>query len=54
MNFIDFIDRMMAACVFGLVRAGMFLAILWARLVFVLLCLAFIGVVGLIGMWAIK
>ena len=50
----DFIDRMIVACAHGLGRGGMFLVTLWVRLVFVVICLAVIGVVGLVGMWAVR
>lgn len=43
----EFIDRMIVACAHGLGRAGMFLVTLWVRFVFVVICLAVLGVLGL-------
>lgn len=51
---VEFIDRMIVACAHGLMHAGMFLATLWVRLVFVVICLAGIGVLGLVGVWVFK
>lgn len=48
----ELIDRMIVACAHGLGRIGMFLVTLWVRLVFVVICLAVLGVVGLLGVWA--
>jgi len=43
---VEFIDRMIVACAHGLGRAGMFLVTLWVRFVFVVICLAVLGVLG--------
>jgi len=51
---VEFIDRMIVACAHGFGRAGMFLVTLWVRLVFVVICLAVLGVLGLIGMWVFR
>lgn len=48
----EFIDRMIVACAHGIGRAGMFLVTLWVRLVFVLICLAGMGLLGLVAVWA--
>ncbi len=50
----EFIDRIIIACAHGLGRAGMFLVTLWVRLVFVVICLAILGVVGMVGLWAFR
>lgn len=51
---VEFIDRMIVSCAHGLGRAGMFLVTLWVRLVFVVICLAGLGLLGLVGMWALR
>lgn len=43
---------MIVACAHGIGRVGMFLVTLWVRLIFVVICLAVLGVVGLLGVWA--
>ena len=45
---------MIVACAHGIGSAGMFLVTLWVRLVFVVMCLAGLGVVGMVGMWAFR
>ena len=50
----EFIDRIIVACALGIARVGMFLMTLWVRLVFIVLCLAAIGILVLIGMWMFK
>lgn len=47
----EFIDRMIVACAHGIGRAGMFLVTLWVRLVFVVICLAGLGLLYLVGRW---
>ncbi|MEQ7810249.1 hypothetical protein [Xanthomonas hortorum] len=47
----EVIDRMIVACAHGIVRVCVFLATLWARVVFVLICLAGLGVLYLVGRW---
>ncbi len=50
----EFIDRMIVACAHGLGRVGMFLVTLWVRLVFAVVCLAGLGLLGLVGLWVFK
>nr|BCT99765.1 hypothetical protein [uncultured bacterium] len=51
---VEFIDRIIVACAHGLGHVGMFLVTLWVRLIFVVICLAVIGVLGLVGAWAFR
>jgi len=51
---VEFIDRMIVACAHGLGRVGMFLVTLWVRLVFAVVCLAGLGLLGLVGLWVFK
>ena len=50
----EFIDRMIVACAHGLGRGGMFLVTLWVRRVFAVVCLAGLGLLGLVGLWVFK
>lgn len=50
----EFIDHMIVSCAHGLGRAGMFLVTLWVRLAFVVICLAILGVVGMVVLWAFR
>jgi hypothetical protein len=46
----EFIDRAIVACAHGIGRAGMFVMTLWARVLFVVLCIIVIGLVtGLVA-----
>ncbi len=47
----EFIDRLIVAIAHGIGRTGMFLATLWVHLIFIVVCLAVLGVLGLIGVW---
>lgn len=45
----ELIDKIIVACAHGLGRAGLFLVTLWVRLLFVLICLALVGLLVMIG-----
>lgn len=47
----ELLDRIIVACAHAIGHIGMFLVTLWVRFLFVVLCVAALGVLVLIGMW---